>query len=152
MCAFFWAEVEATTMLANRGHSGNRARRPLGCRHIRLPARRADTNGVASFHPVSRARSAPCARAAYQHIRKLDTANSPRAPNCALHWCPMLHEMSSGSAPWALRRLIDTHRQTACSKKWRITNGDVIGDHWVMSELTFYSDSACNQSLAPCST
>jgi hypothetical protein len=61
--------------------------------------------------------------------------------------------MSSGSAPWALRRLIDNTSANGeayqCSKKWRITNGDVIGDHWVMSELTFYSDSACNQSLAP---
>ena len=72
--------------------------------------------------------------------------------------------MSSGSAPWALRRLIDNpesalpngeayqghgYNKTQCSKKWRITNADVIGDHWVMSELTFYSDSACNQSLAP---
>ena len=74
-----------------------------------------------------------------------------------------LYLMSSGSAPWALRRLIDNpesalpngeayqghgYNKTQCSKKWRITNADVIGDHWVMSELTFYSDSACNQSLA----
>jgi len=35
------------------------------------------------------------------------------------------------------------------SKQWRITNLDIIGDHWVLSELTFYSDGACTQSLTP---
>ena len=38
--------------------------------------------------------------------------------------------------------------EASFSDEWRIVNAQTIGDHWVLSEVTFYSDTACTQSLA----
>ena len=32
--------------------------------------------------------------------------------------------------------------------QWRVVNEDSIGDHWVLSELTFFSDRECSTSLS----
>jgi len=37
------------------------------------------------------------------------------------------------------------------SSEWRITNGDTIGDHWIVSEVTMYADRGCSEPLEPIS-
>ena len=35
--------------------------------------------------------------------------------------------------------------------EWRIANGQTIGDHWIVSEVSMYSDKDCSVALTPIS-
>ena len=37
------------------------------------------------------------------------------------------------------------------SDKWRIANDGTIGDHWIIAEITMYSDRDCSEEITPAS-